>query len=278
MSKTRHDRDAFSQFEYDGWQRVADKYESAWSGLTRSFIPQLLESTHVISGSRLLDVACGPGYVAEAATSLGAVSTGIDFSPEMIRLARSRSPDIEFCTGDAQELDFPDRSFDAVAMNFGVLHLSRPDAAFAEARRILRPGGYFGFTVWASARHSAGVRILEQAFREHADPDVALPSGPDYFGYGEPEDCRKTLGQLGFDPASLNFRTVTVDWQVPSAAFVFEAERDAGVRMAAVLKAQKPEIQRAIQAQLEAELQPFVSGDVLSIPYAAHVIAVGVGH
>lgn len=267
-------RDSFSQFEYDGWQRVAAKYESAWSGLTRQFIPHLLEATQTTSGSRLLDVACGPGYVAEMARSLGARSTGIDFSPEMIRLAQSRNPDIEFCTGDAQDLAFGDESFDAVVMNFGALHLARPEAAFAEARRVLRRGGHLGFTVWASPEHSPGARIFEQAVKAHADPTVELPKGPDYFGYGEAEPCRKTLSQLGFDPTSLDFRTVTVDWQVPSAAFVFEAERDAGVRMAAVLAAQKPEIQRAIQAQLKTELGSFVRPTGLRIPYAAHVIAV----
>jgi len=274
--KTR-DRDSFSEFEYEGWQRVADKYDSAWSGLTRLFIPHLLEATQVSAGSRVLDVACGPGYVAEAARSLGAIATGVDFSPEMTGLAQARNPDIEFHTGDAQELDFEDASFDAVVMNFGVLHLSRPAAAFAEARRVLRSGGRFGFTVWASPEHSAGIRIFERAIQAHADPNVELPSGPDYFGFGEAESCRRTLGQSGFAPTSLDYRTVAVDWQVPSAAFIFEAERDAGVRTAALLKAQKPEIQRAIQTQLEAELRQFVSGDVLNVPYAAHVIAVSAG-
>ena len=267
-------RDSFSQFEYDGWQRAADKYEAAWSGLTRLYVPALLEATRVARGSRLLDVACGPGYVAEFAQAAGASVVGVDFAPEMIRLARSRNPGIEFQTGDAQELEFEDETFDAVVMNFGVLHLSRPEAAFAEARRVLRRGGSFGFTVWASAEHSAGVRIFEQAIQAHADHSVELPGGPDYFGFGEAEVCRRTFGQLGFDPASLVFRTVLAEWQVPSAAFVFEAERDAGVRMAAILAAQKPEIQRAIQAQIETELRPFVAGNGLSIPYAARVIAV----
>jgi ubiquinone/menaquinone biosynthesis C-methylase UbiE len=269
-------RDAFSQFEYDSWQRVAGKYESAWSSLTRQFIPHLLDATRVTRGSRLLDVACGPGYAAEIASASGAVSTGIDFSPEMIHLAQARNPDIVFCTGDAQDLAFKDKSFDAVVMNFGALHLARPRAAFAEARRVLQPRGHYGFTVWAPPEHSPGARIFEQAVKAHADPDVALPSGPDYFGFGGAEDYRKMLGELGFDPASLDFRTVTAVWEVPSAAFVFEAERDAGVRMAAVLAAQKPDVQKAIQAHIVRELQPFATRNGLAIPYAAHVVAAGV--
>ena len=265
--------DSFTQFEYEGWQRVAGKYESAWSGLTRQYIPHLLRAARVSRGSHVLDVACGPGYVAESATALGAIATGIDFAPEMIRLAQSRNPDIKFQLGDAQSLDFADASFDAVIMNFAVLHLPDPEAAFTEARRVLRPGGYSAFTVWAAPEHSAGARIFDQAVQAHADPNVELPKGPDYFGYGDAGACRKTFGGLGFDPAALEFRTVTVDWQVPSGAFVFEAERDAGVRMAAVLAAQKPEVQRAIQAQLEAGLRPYATGNGIRIPYAAHVIA-----
>jgi hypothetical protein len=48
----------FSELEYEGWERVAHKYENAWSGLTRLFIPHLLQAAAVKSGSRLLDVAC----------------------------------------------------------------------------------------------------------------------------------------------------------------------------------------------------------------------------
>lgn len=276
MPSRSPERDPFSRFEYDAWQRVADKYESAWSGLTRLFIPRLLEAARVVPGSRVLDVACGPGYAAERALALGASPSGVDFSPEMIRLARSRNPDVPFCTGDACALDFENKSFDAVVMNFGVLHLSRPEAAFSEARRVLRTGGRYGFTVWASPEHSPGARIVEQAVQAHIDPHVDLPEGPDYFGYGDAEVCRSTLGRLGFDPTSLTFETVTAEWNVPSASFVFEAELDAGVRTAAVLAAQKPEILSAIRAELEREFSPYAEGNGLRIPYAAHVIAVSV--
>ncbi len=49
----------FARFERESWERVASHYETAWSGLTRPFIPHLLEATQVTKGTRLLDVACG---------------------------------------------------------------------------------------------------------------------------------------------------------------------------------------------------------------------------
>jgi ubiquinone/menaquinone biosynthesis C-methylase UbiE len=86
--------DDFACFEHAGWQRVADKYDSVWSSLTRQFIPHLISAARVSSGMTVLDVACGPGYVSAALKELGAVTTGIDFSEKMIAIAKGMFPDI----------------------------------------------------------------------------------------------------------------------------------------------------------------------------------------
>jgi len=183
----------YHNFQQKGWQRIAHRYDKAWSQLVQPFVPHLFEAVRVKSGTRLLDVACGPGYVGEMAFTLGAIPMGLDFSSEMIRIARNRNPLIEFHEGDAQKLDFEDNSFDSVVMNFGLLHLSRPDAAFSEACRVLRPGGWYGFTIWANPDKSPGNRIVSEAVKDCASFDVKLPKGPDYFAYGNPEDCRNAV-------------------------------------------------------------------------------------
>ncbi len=268
--------DDFHRFELESWQQVADRYEDAWSGLTRPFIPALLEATEVGPGVHLLDVACGPGYAAEAANALGARSVGVDFCADMIAQARQRCPQLEFHQGDAQALDFADDSFGAVVMNFGVLHLSRPQTAFAEASRVLRAGGRFGFSVWAAPDASPGAQLIGEALETHADLDVDLPKGPDYFVYGEAEHCARILVDAGFDSNSLAWKTVTIDWTVPSASFIFEAELHAGVRTAAVLKAQKPGVLADIREHLEEAILPFATDDGFALPFAAHVVAAAV--
>ncbi len=266
--------DEFSEFEHKGWQRVAVKYESAWGDLTRPFIPYLLKAAKVQARTRLLDVACGPGYVAEAARVMGAEPTGIDFSSKMIRIARKRNQEINFHECDAQALDFEQDLFDIVVMNFGIHHLSRPKAAFAEAFRVLQAGGRFGFTVWAGPEQSPGAKIVEDSIESHADMSVELPAGPEYFAFSDPEECRGTLSRLGFDPVSFVFQTVTVEWQIPSASFLFKAERDAGVRTAALLAAQSPEKLEAIQAELDQKVSTYATEVGFTIPFAAHVIAI----
>ena len=136
--------DDFARFEHAGWQGVADKYDSVWSPLTRQFIPSLLEDASVSAGMLVLDVACGPGYVSAAAKQLGAVPTGIDFSEKMVAIATRMFPEIRFTQGDAHDLPFKDDSFDRVLMNFGLLHVSDPEKACAEAC----PRFETGWQVW----------------------------------------------------------------------------------------------------------------------------------
>ena len=137
-------KDEFTQFEHAGWERVADKYDSVWSSLTRQFIPHLIDDAKVTAGMSVLDVACGPGYLSATAKELGAIPIGIDFSEKMIAIAKEMFPDTTFRQGDAKELPFEDRSFDRVLINFGLLHLSHPEKACAEACRVLKSGGRLG--------------------------------------------------------------------------------------------------------------------------------------
>jgi hypothetical protein len=66
--------------------------------------------------------------------------------------------------------------------------------------------------------------------------------------------------------------THTVKWQVPTKSFLFEAERDAGVRTAALLARQTPERLKKIQAQIESGMERFKIPGGYGIPMSAHII------
>ena len=264
--------DKFARFEHEGWERVADKYESVWSPLTRQFIPHLIGAAEISSGMSVLDVACGPGYVSTAAKKLAAVSTGIDFSEKMIAIAKQTFPGISFLQGDAQDLPFEKESFDRVLINFGLLHISHPEKACAEACRVLKSGGRLGFTVWAGPEKSPGAKIANDAIEAHADLDVGLPEGPPRYLYGEREECRKVLEETGFDGNSMSHEKHTVEWHLPSASSFFEAERDAGVRTAGLLTRQSPETLDAIRIAIENGMQRHARGNGFVLPMTAHVV------
>jgi len=266
--------DDFTRFEHVGWERVADKYDSVWSSLTRQFIPHLISAAKVSPGMSVLDVACGPGYVSAAMKRLGAVPTGIDFSEKMIAIAKTMFPNISFLQGDALELPFEDATFDRVLVNFGLLHVSQPEMACAEACRVLKSKGRFGFSVWAGPDKNPGAKMVNDAIEAHGDLNVGLPEGPPHYLYGEEEECRKALEQSGFDRSSMSYETCSVEWHLPTASYFFEAERDAGVRTAGLLARQSPEKLHAIRVSIENQMQRYATGNEFVLPMTAHVVTV----
>ncbi len=269
-------RDAFWRFEKSGWERVAERYETSWHDLTCRFVEPLLAAAGIGPGARLLDVACGLGDLCAEAARRGALPLGVDFSGAMTRLARRRHPHLRFRQGDAAQLPLADAAFDAVTMGFGVPHLAAPEAAFAEARRVLRPGGRFAFSVWAKPEDNPGIRIIAGAVEAHADLAVDLPEGPSFVRFADAAECRRCLAAAGFAPASIAFTTHQVLWRVPTAGFLFETERDAGVRTAALLAKQTPERLAAIRAAVEAGVRRYADGDAFALPMVAHVVAAAV--
>jgi SAM-dependent methyltransferase len=265
--------ESFAGFQFAGWERAASTYDATWAGLTRLFVPSLLEAAGAGPGTRLLDVACGPGYVTAAATHLGATAVGVDFSPTMVRLARERHPRLTFETGNAEALPYPDRSFDAVAMGFALSHLPHPERGLCEAARVLRPGGRYAFTVWAGPEESPADRVVEAVVEEFANLDVPLPAGPLRFGFGSIDEAGATLAGCGFRADSVAVRSVNVTWRIASIDFLFDAERHGGVRMAGLLAAQTPEVLRQIHRALDERLASFRVADGIALPYTAHVVS-----
>src|SRR5258708_15388324 len=95
------DPKAFHDFEQTGWENAAKHYGDAFGALTVQTAGPMLDAARVARGTRLLDVASGPGFLAGAAASRGADVVGLDFSSAMVNQARRRHPAIEFREGDA---------------------------------------------------------------------------------------------------------------------------------------------------------------------------------
>jgi demethylmenaquinone methyltransferase / 2-methoxy-6-polyprenyl-1,4-benzoquinol methylase len=92
-------------------------------------------------GERVLDLAAGTGTSSEPFADAGVVVVPCDFSLGMLRVGKSRRPDLPFVAGDALQLPFADASFDAVTVSFGLRNLNNIEAGLAEMLRVTRPGG-----------------------------------------------------------------------------------------------------------------------------------------
>jgi SAM-dependent methyltransferase len=257
----------FRDFEQHGWQKAAARYGPGFGVVTVQAISALLGAVGAGPGVRFLDVACGPGYAAAAAAQRGCLATGIDFSSEMVAIAREDNPQIDFREGDAERLDFPDETFDAVAMNYGMLHLANPDQAIAEAYRVLRRGGKFAFSVWDSPDKTAGFGIVLPAIQSHGDMNVPLPPGPPFFRFSDPVEAKRTMESAGF--TEVHVTQVPQVWRLDSGEALFTTMRTAAVRTAALLNMQTPEALHAIRDEIVKHTEKFRKGEVVELPMPA---------
>ena len=257
----------FHDFEQAGWERAAEHYGDAFGSLTAQTIKPLLKAAGVTAGMRVLDVASGPGSVAAAAAECGAEPVGVDFSAQMVALARQEHPTLTFEAGDAEALRFADGSFDAVVINFGVLHLARPDTALAEARRVLVPGGRCAFTVWAKPEISVGFGIVLRAIDRLGRMDVPLPEGPPFFRFSDGDESIRSMRAAGFTDAQVEH--VRLVWCLPSAGALFDAFANGAVRTAALLRAQTPDALVDIHTAVVEEAATYRVGDVIELPMTA---------
>ena len=266
------DPEAVRSFEYSRWQRAATAYESAFSGATWPFIDALLDAARVRHGVRMLDIACGPGFVASHAAARGAAATGLDFSPAILAVARSRDGEISFDQGDAETLPYSDGEFDAVVSNFGIHHVPRPLLALRESHRVLHSGGRVAFSFWAGLSENIAWKLLFDAIARHGDPaasQVPPPGG----GFGSAAQCADALRQVGFLDCTTELAHAT--WHHAGARDLVSAFQSGTARMAAMIEAQRPSAMPAIIADIDECAEPYRDADGIAVPIAA-VIASGV--
>ena len=117
-------------------------------GLHRLWKRRVVALADVKAGDRALDLCSGTGDIAFALANRGAEVTGLDFSEKMLEVAQIRLQNLKFKTqnfklmqGDAQQLPFPDNSFDAVTMGYGLRNLGSWEAGLREMIRVAKPGG-----------------------------------------------------------------------------------------------------------------------------------------
>ena len=144
----------------DLFARIARRYDFLNDlqscGRHRSWKRRVAGLGGVTPGARALDLCCGTGDIAFALAQRGAATTGLDFSPQMLEIAQGRSQKLaarcqdknplaasrnpQFVQGDAQQLPFPDNTFDIVTVGYGLRNLTSWERGVEEMFRVARPG------------------------------------------------------------------------------------------------------------------------------------------
>lgn len=161
---------------------------------------------HLREGMLVLDAGCGPGTITiglARAVGPSGQAVGVDFEASQIERARSTAADqdvrnVEFEPCDVHQLPYADDTFDAVFAHALVEHLARPEAALAELRRVLRPGGIvcLSSSDWSGAKLTPRTADVDEAIVAHCQ--LRLLAGGDPFAGGRLEEFAKAAGFTDF--------------------------------------------------------------------------------
>src|SRR5271170_7596017 len=141
-------------------ERVKQGMQAAWSagdfGQVAKYTAEegvtFISRLPIRAGMDVLDVACGTGTLAIPAARIGARVTGVDIAENLLAQARARAAaenlNATFQYGDAEQLQFPDASFDVVVSMYGAMFAPRPEVVAKELARVVRPGGLIAMANW----------------------------------------------------------------------------------------------------------------------------------
>ena len=222
---------------------------------------------------RILEVAAGTGVVTRALSAAlpGATIVATDLNPAMLDQAKAAGTKgkVEWQQADAQQLPFPDASFDAVVCQFGVMFLPDKVKGYSEARRVLKPGGTFLFNVWDRLEANEFPDVITQALAKHfpKDPPRFLPRTP--YGYHDRALIAREVTAAGFgkyDLATVAVRSYASSPSLPAIAFC------QGSPLRSEIEARAPTgLKAATDAATAALAQRFGSG-AIDGKIQAHVI------
>src|SRR5690349_20662967 len=182
--------------------KMTERARTVWSlgdfaraGAEQVIVGELLaRAIDIHPGERVLDVAAGSGNAALAAARRGASVTATDFVPALLETAARRAQveglELETREADAQDLRFPDATFDVVLSTFGVIFAPDQSRAAAELLRVCRPGGRIGLTAWTPDSVMAAIQAIAARFA----PFPPVPGARSPIEWGTEARVRELLG------------------------------------------------------------------------------------
>jgi SAM-dependent methyltransferase len=171
---------------------------------------------------------------------------------------------------EAEWIDAPTASFDAVVARWGYMLLADPDTALRETRRVLRSGGVVALAAWAEAEANPWNSVVGQELRERGLVPEADPSAPGPFAWRDRAGIGERLEDAGFTDVVVD--TVAFTFAFPDLDAWWDRQVDMSPSLRATLVGIDPAMRDEVMEGAQARLAPYVAADGgVSIPAATHV-------
>lgn len=183
------------------WSKHSDTIRTMFAPVTKA----LIERAGIREGQSVLDVAGGPGEpsltIAEHIEPSGSVMC-TDAVAGMVEAARNEAKrrgveNVEFRQCTADDLPFPDNSFDVVVSRLGAMFFPDPVAAMREILRVTKPGGVVAFVVWHKSELNPFCYLVSRVMDQHIQAPAEDPDAPSAFRFAEPGKLANILTHAG---------------------------------------------------------------------------------
>jgi ubiquinone/menaquinone biosynthesis C-methylase UbiE len=203
------ERDA-TQEVLETWERVSSGWERNRDRVFQSFrvvSDWLIDMVDPQPGQTILELASGPGetgFVVAVRVGPSGRVLSTDLAPGMVEAARRGAEmrgldNVECRIMDAQSMDLPDDSFDAILCRFGFMLMPDPRTALKEARRVMRAGGKLAFAVWAPPDRNPWIGLVGMTLMQLGHAAPTDPFGPGgIFSMASPDVPRDLTQSAGF--------------------------------------------------------------------------------
>ena len=257
------------------WNAVAPGWyaqrEELWK-ISRPVSEWMIRRLDPQPGDTVLELAAGLGDTGFMAARLVGESGRViitDFAPEMVTGARRRAEEIgikntEFGVLDAERMDLETDSVDGVLCRWAYMLTTDPAAAFAETRRVLRPGGKLAFSVWASRERNPALSLVGRVLELQGHIPPPEPEAPGAFAMADPERTRELVVRAGFAEPEIEEVSFRFSFVNQEAFWRYLTETSASA--SPVLRSLPTTTQEDIREQVHEAARPFHSGEGYAFP------------
>jgi SAM-dependent methyltransferase len=228
------------------WEREAEFVDRHLATATEA----LLDEAGVVAGTRVLELAAGPGGAGLAAAErVGKEGRVVitDSAPAMVRVAARRAAGaaVETAVCEQEAIEFPDASFDAVISRHGLMFVEDPPAAVCEAARVLSGGGRFATLVWASRAQNPWLGLVLDAVGEQFGVPFPPPTVRGPFSLGDPDELAAVLRDGGL--LDVRVRTLQTPMRAGSLEQWWQRVPSLAGPLATALEAMEPDVREQIE-------------------------------